>query len=50
MISIFLSVGAEDDDMSMRILGNGFQITRPTNVIGRYKMMLHKKRERAKNR
>ena len=34
----------------MRILGNGYKITRPTNKIGRYKMMIHKKRARAENR
>ena len=37
-------------DMSMRILNSGFKITRPTNRIGRYKMVLHNKRARAKNR
>ena len=51
MLLIFFYIsGAEDDDMSMRIIGNGYKITRPTNKIGRYKMMLHNKRARAKNR
>lgn len=40
----------KDDDMSMRILHNGYKITRPTNSIGRYKMVLHNKRSRAINR
>lgn len=48
--NLYWGWGAEDDDMSMRILGNGYKITRPTNVVGRYKMMLHSKRARAENR
>ena len=42
--------GAEDDDMSMRVIDAGYKITRPTNDIGRYKMILHNKRTRALNR
>lgn len=48
--NLYWGWGAEDDDMSMRIIGNGFKITRPTNKVGRYKMMLHQKRVRAENR
>ncbi len=48
--NLYWGWGAEDDDMSMRILGNNYKITRPTNQVGRYKMMLHNKRERAENR
>ena len=36
--------------MSMRILNAGYKITRPTNSVGRYKMVLHNKRSRAINR
>ena len=36
--------------MSMRILDSGHRITRPTNKIGRYKMIVHCKRARAINR
>ncbi|CAF0848895.1 unnamed protein product [Brachionus calyciflorus] len=48
--NLYWGWGAEDDDMSMRILDNGYKITRPTNKIGRYKMILHGKRTRAVNR
>jgi beta-1,4-galactosyltransferase 1 len=48
--NLYWGWGAEDDDMSMRIIDSGFKITRPTNKIGRYKMMLHHKRIRAINR
>lgn len=36
--------------MSMRILNSGYKITRPPNHIGRYKMIIHRKRQRALNR
>ena len=36
--------------MSMRVIDAGYKITRPTNDIGRYKMILHNKRTRALNR
>jgi hypothetical protein len=36
--------------MSMRTIDAGYLITRPTNEIGRYKMILHNKRARALNR
>jgi len=48
--NLYWGWGAEDDDMSMRILNAGYKITRPTNKIGRYKMVLHNKRIRAINR
>lgn len=48
--NLYWGWGAEDDDMSMRIIHSGYKITRPTNKIGRFKMMLHKKRSRAENR
>ncbi|RNA28974.1 beta-1-4-galactosyltransferase 1-like [Brachionus plicatilis] len=48
--NLYWGWGAEDDDMSMRILDNGYEIMRPTNQVGRYKMILHGKRSRAINR
>lgn len=35
--------GAEDDDMSQRLLKNGFRISRPPYHIARYKMVKHTK-------
>ncbi|KAI0240674.1 Beta-1,4-galactosyltransferase 3 [Lamellibrachia satsuma] len=37
--------GGEDDDMFTRIEGAGYVVTRPSNHIGRYKMVRHKKRK-----
>jgi beta-1,4-galactosyltransferase 1 len=48
--NLYWGWGAEDDDMSMRILNSGYKITRPPSHIGRYKMILHRKRTRALNR
>lgn len=48
--NLYWGWGAEDDDMSMRVIDAGYKITRPTNKVGRYKMILHGKRERATNR
>ena len=48
--NLYWGWGAEDDDMSMRILHSDYKITRPLNYVGRYKMILHRKRSRALNR
>jgi hypothetical protein len=48
--NLYWGWGAEDDDMSMRILHSEYKITRPLNHVGRYKMILHRKRSRALNR
>ncbi|CAD5120754.1 DgyrCDS9314 [Dimorphilus gyrociliatus] len=42
--------GAEDDDMHRRIMASGFRIDRPQSSFGRYKMVKHKKRLKAKGR
>jgi hypothetical protein len=48
--NLYWGWGAEDDDMSIRILKNNYKIVRPPNYVGRYKMILHRKRSRALNR
>ncbi len=40
--------GGEDDDMGKRILGHGMAILRPHRAVGRYTMLQHKQRSRAK--
>ncbi|KAH3876650.1 hypothetical protein DPMN_000498 [Dreissena polymorpha] len=41
--NLYLGWGGEDDDMSVRILENGFKVRRPPLGAGRYKMIRHQK-------
>lgn len=47
MINRMLCVLSQDDDFSARTLESGLLLTRPNEIIGRYKMVKHKKAARS---